>query len=53
MAVKLVKLLKSVGLPKDDMPLFTTTSDLFVLYRVNKAVNAFLVKIKSSFWDIS
>ena len=31
MAVKLVKLLKSVGLPEDDMTFFSTTRDLFVL----------------------
>ena len=52
MAVKLVKLLKSVRLPEDDMTFFSTTCNLFVLNWVDKAVNAFLVKVKSSFWDI-
>ena len=48
MAVKLIKLLKGVRLPEDDVTLFATTCHLLMLNWVNEAVDAFLMKIKSS-----
>ena len=49
MPIQIGQLLESVGLPEDDMTLFTTTSDLLVLDRVDETVDTLLMKIESSF----
>jgi len=49
MPIQIGQLLESVGLPEDDMTLFTTTSNLFVLDRVDETVDTLLMQIESSF----
>ena len=41
--VQIGQLLQGVRLPKDDMALLFTASDLLLFYRVNEAINAFLM----------
>ena len=43
MTIELVQLLDTVGLPDDDMTLFTTTGHQLLLFRVNKGVDTFLM----------
>ena len=47
MSVKLVKLLKGVGLPEDDVTLFAAACHLLMLNWVNETINALLMKVKS------
>lgn len=53
MSIQIGQVLQSVGLPKDDVSLFSTGSNKSVLGRVHKAVDSFLMEIKGTSWLIS
>ena len=52
MAVEICELLQGVGLPEDNVTLFTATGYLFVLDGVNEAVDTFLMQVECSFLPI-
>ena len=46
MAIEVRKLLQSVGLPQNDMALLAAARHLFMLHRVDKAVDALLMEVE-------